>query len=103
MASTAHGKLSLVCCNIIRLHKLLTVPRPGIKLIHYEDTLPAALCRHRLCQSVEVLAWLSYCSAGTSEHLFPLLRNYSEALFSSDSAIWKVLLTLVKIQFLLEE
>lgn len=103
MASTAHGRLHPVCCNIIRLLKLLTVPRPGIMLIHYVDTLPAALCRPRLSPSVEVLAWLSYCSAGTSEHLCPLLKKYSEASFSSNSATWKLLLTLVLLQFLLGE
>lgn len=95
MASTAHGRLSLVRCNIIRPQKLVTVPRPGIRLIHYVDTLPAALFRHWLCLSVEVLAWLSYCSAGASQLLSPFLRKYSEAFFSSDSAIWKLLLTLV--------
>lgn len=95
MAITVHGRLSPVCCNIIRLQKLWTVHRPGIRLIHYVDTQPAALCRPWLCPSVEVLPWLSYSRAGTSECLCPLLRKCSEALFSSDSAIWKLLLTLV--------
>lgn len=49
--------------------KTLTSPRAGIKLVRCADILPAALRRHWLSLAVEVPAWLSYHSAGTSEHV----------------------------------